>query len=246
MDSLSRAVGRLLKTVFAGILALRHPRPIHPHGVALVGRSRWIGPSGSGIRWIDEAPTEPQVVTARASRSLGVPAPLPDIVGLAIRFHTPDGFADLELASTGLAVPTRFALRVHGSPSRARFTTLLPYRGVHGNVLVGAVTISPGDLPIDPGELAVALRKTPWRLRLLVARPSGRWHPFAEVELWSEEEGGDSPIHFDAGRHMLPGATMPAWVWNAREPSYRLTRRHRSRRVDVHDAPRSTAPTLPR
>ncbi|WJL97105.1 hypothetical protein QSU92_08070 [Microbacterium sp. ET2] len=228
MRSISLAVGQLLSRVFAGILVFRHPRPIHPHGVALFGQSHWIGSSGSGIRWIDEPPAEPQVVTARASRSLGVPAPLPDIVGLAIRFHTPEGFADLELASTGLGVPARFALRAHGSPSRARLTTLLPHHGAHGSVLIAAVTVSPGDLPVDLGELAAAVQQTPWRLRLLVARPAGRWHPFAELELRSAESGGDSPIHFDAGQHMLPGATMPTWVRNAREPSYRLTRRHRS------------------
>jgi hypothetical protein len=224
MPRVSEAVGQALKGVFAGILAVRRPRPIHPQGVALAGEMRWLGPSQSGIRWIDDPPPQPQAVIARASRSIGVPPPLPDIVGLALRFDTPEGPADLELASTGLAVPTRFALYPHRSPSRARLTTLLPYRGSRGDLLLGAVTVSPDDLPLAPGDLAEALRHTPWRLRLLVARPAGRWHPFAEVDLRTAPPGGDSPVHFDGGAHMLPGATMPPWVWNAREPSYRLTR----------------------
>lgn len=224
MPRASKAVGQLLKAGFAGILAVRRPRPIHPHGVALTGEMTWLGPSASGIRWVDEPPARPQAVIARASRSIGVPAPLPDIIGLALRFDTHGGVADLELASTGLAVPTRFSLFLHRSPSRARLTTLLPYRGAHGDLLIGATTLSPGDLPPAPEDLADALRRSPWRLRLLVARPLGRWHPFAEVSLSTAEPAGDSPVHFDAGRHMLPGASMPPWVWNAREPSYRLTR----------------------
>jgi hypothetical protein len=235
MTGVSRVIGHILKGLFAGILAFRRPRPIHPHGVALVGHVRWIAESGSGVRWIDQSPASRQAVTARTSRSLGVPAPLPDVVGLALRFDTDEGPADLELASTGLSVPARFALLLHGSPSRARLTTLLPYRGEYGNVLLGAVTQAPLDLPVDPQELATALRETPWRLRLLVARPFGRWHPFAELDLRSLPSGEDSPIHFDAGRHMLPGAAMPAWVWNAREPSYRLTRR----RLKAEEAPTS-------
>lgn len=225
--TLSTVAGRVLRGVFAAMLAVRRPRPIHPHGVELHGEASWLAqaPSGiqSGVRWVDDPPPGPQRVVARASRSLGTPAPLPDIIGLALRFQTPDaldGEADLELASTGVGVPGRFALLLHGSPSRAHLGSLLPYVGDRGPVLIAARTIGPVDLPPAPAALAERLRHESWRLRLYVATPLGRWHPFAELVLRAGAGPVDTPARFDAGRRLLPGARMPAWVRAVRQPSY--------------------------
>lgn len=222
-DRLATTGGILLRGVFAALAVVRRPRPIHPHGVALHGTATWTGPSQSGIRWVDDPPAAPQRVTARTSRSIGLPAPAPDVVGLALRFETPDGDADLELASTGAGVPGRFLLTLHGSPSRAHLGTLLPYLGGRGPVLLAARTITPDDLPVDPHALAARLEREPWRLRLFVATPLGRWHPFAELEL--RATGTDTPTRFDAGRRLLPGARMPRWVRALRQPSYDVVQR---------------------
>ena len=169
--------GRMLRAVFAGLLILRRPRPIHPHGVALTGTVRWLqGAGNAGLRWVDRPPPgSVQAVTARVSRSVGVPAPWPDIIGLALRFPTPTGSADLELASTGFGFPSRFWLAPGRSPSKARLTTLLPYKGAVGPVLIGARTIAPHTLPPALPDLHRALEEASWTLCLYHATPTGRW-----------------------------------------------------------------------
>jgi hypothetical protein len=219
----SAVLGQAFKGVFALLLLVRRPRPIHPRGVALQGTIRWLPrTSASGIRWIDE-PRAPQTVSGRVSRSVGLPPPLPDVVGLALRFEEGGRLADLELASTGFGVPSRFVLAPHRSPSRARLNVLLPYRGTRGPVLICARTIGPRDLPVALPGLARRLERQSWRLRLYWAAPTGTWHPFAELELTRRPGPVDSPERFDAVRHPLPGAGTYDWVRAVRQPSYHLT-----------------------
>ncbi len=227
MLRLTTVVGRALGAGFATLAAVRRPHPIHPHGVLLRGTLRRTG-SGlrTGIRWIDEPDPKPVTVLARASRSAGVPPPLPDVIGLAVRFETDAGTADLELASTGAGWPSRFWLLVHRSPSRAHLSSMLPYRSPSGPVLIAARSVTPDDLPTTPEALAERLGSEPWRLVLLVARPRGQWHPFAELELQRQPGPLDPLLRFDAGRHPLPGAQHYAWVQRLRQPSYdRVQRR---------------------
>ncbi|MET1052099.1 MAG: hypothetical protein ABWX65_05605 [Mycetocola sp.] len=217
----SAVAGRIISRAFTLLQNVRHPRPIHPHGVALTGTLRFLtDTTPSGIGFVDQPPAAELPITARVSRSVGVPAPLPDVIGLALRWEGPDGTADIALASTGFGVPSRFWLAAHRSPSRARFTTLFPYRTERGPILLAARTIGPNDLPSEPHALAAALDTTTWRLRLYHATPTGRWHPFAVVELQHEGPMLDSRERFDPVRHPLPGSTTYRWARRLREPSY--------------------------
>ncbi|MDQ1075655.1 MULTISPECIES: hypothetical protein [Microbacterium] len=82
----ARTLGGLLASGFVLLQGLRPPRPIHSRGVVLRGEMRWIPDAESaGVTFIDDAPPGPVPVIARVSRSLGLPAPLPDIIGLAVR-----------------------------------------------------------------------------------------------------------------------------------------------------------------
>lgn len=220
----ARIAGRVLRAMFALLLLVRRPRPIHPRGVVLTGVFRRLpGRRPTGVSWIDEGGTDPEPVVARTSRSIGLPAPLPDIVGLAVRFRGERGPADLELASTGFAGASRFVLVPHRSPSRARLGTLIPYRTPSGPLLVAARTMAPDDLPALPAELAARLEREPWRLRLYVARPRGRWRPFGELELRRTEGPVDELVRFDAMRHLLPGVAGYRWIRAVRDPSYAVS-----------------------
>jgi hypothetical protein len=220
VDGFAALAGRVLQGVFAAIMLVRRPRPIHSRGVILTGRMTWLGTSApSGISWIDGAPSAGTTVTARVSRSVGLPAPLPDVIGLAMRMPTADGFADLELASTGIGVPGRFVLVPHRTPSRATFGSLFPYRGTSGPVLVCARPVSP-TLPPDLAGIRDALTRESWRLRLYFTTPTSRWRVFAEVALHTAPD--DDFLRFDALRHPLPGAGSYRWERLARQPSYRL------------------------
>lgn len=225
MPPLASAAGSLLAQFFVALTRVRHPRPIHPHGVALAGEMRWLGASASGISWIDEPPAGAVAVRARLSRSIGVPAPLPDVIGLALRAEGSAGPVDIAFASTGRARFSRFALLPRRSPSAAWSSTILPYRGSRGPVLLAVRPLGPDDLPSDPEGIARRLRTTPWRLRVYAARPSGRWHPFADLTLRAEEDALDTDRRIDVGRHTPPGATIAPWISALRDPSYRSVQR---------------------
>lgn len=219
--TIAGVAGRALGAAFATLAAVRRPHPVHPHGVVLHGEIRLAGsPIRTGIVWLDEAAPEPLPVIARASRSVGVPAPLPDVIGLAVRFDGPAGPADIELASTGVGWPWRFLLRAHRSPSRAHLHTILPYRAPTGPVLLAARTIAPRDLPPHPDALAGRLADEPWRLELLVARSRGAWRRFGQLELRRSPGPLDPLLRFDAGRRLLPGAREYEWAHRLRQPAY--------------------------
>lgn len=239
MLRIATAVGNALKTLFAALVRVRHPRPVHPHGVALTGELRWLGPSESGIAWIDEPPAGPQPVSARASRSLGVPAPLPDVIGLALRVDGERGAVHLALASTGRGPLTRWLLTLHRSPSTAWLSSLLPYRGTRGPVLLAARPLAPHDLPSEPSALASALRDDPWRLRLHVATPTGRWHPFAELVLRPGTGPLDTSARIDVGAHVPPGATIAPWIHAVRDPSYRHVQARTAAETERQATPRA-------
>jgi hypothetical protein len=223
IEELAAALGRVLRAGFAALLAVRRPRPIHSRGRVLRGWITWLdGASTSGIRWIDEHPGEPLPIVARLSRSLGLPAPLPDILGLALRVGTDAGPADIELSSTGLGIPSRFMLLPHRSPSSARFGSLLPYRSALGPILICAIPLAPADLPSGGEALDKALTREPWRLRLHHATPTGRWHPFAEISLHLADDQSDEALRFDSVRHHLPGAEIYPWHRRLQQPSYRF------------------------
>lgn len=225
---IAHGIGSVLRVLFRGLHAVRRPRPIHTRGVMLTGHVEWVRPATadrpSGIAWVDAPPpARRSPVVARLSRSIGLPAPLPDIIGLAVRVETDDGDADIEFASTGTSVPLRFALLPHRRPSRARFGILLPYRGTHGPVLLRARTLGP-PLPSGGAELDRALEANPWRLGLFHATPLGPWHPFAVLTLRRASDQTDTR-RFDAGRRLVPGARAYAWVRAVRQPSYDLVQR---------------------
>lgn len=221
--SIATAAGAALGAGFAALAAVRRPHPVHPHGLVLHGSLRRTGSAlATGVAWIDEADPRPVPVLVRSSRSIGLPPPLPDVEGLALRFEADHGPADLELASTGRGWPARFLLTVHRSPSRAHLGSLLPYRSPSGPLLLAAQTLSPVDLPSAPRALAARLAREPWQLRLLVARPRGAWHAFAELELSRAPGSVDPLVRFDAVRHPLPGLAQYEWVRRVRGPAYEL------------------------
>lgn len=231
-------LGVALRGVFAVLHLFRHPRPIHSRGLVLRGEVRRTGATvPSGIAWIDDhdapmpdgsgiprsdAPGGSVPVRARVSRSVGLPSWLPDVIGLALRVDIDGRPADIELSSSARGVPGRFLLAPRWSASGAIFSTLLPYRGDAGPVLVSALSSAPDTLPAKLTDLRRELAARPWRLTLAFATPSGPWHPFADVILRADDDQDDADLRFDAVRRSLPGAGWYRWIRVLREPSYRL------------------------
>ncbi|WP_043444084.1 hypothetical protein [Arthrobacter sp. L77] len=227
---ISGTLGAGFEAVFRGIKHVRRHRPIHPRGLRLDGTVVVHGHGlSSGIAWIDRPSRSP--ATARVSRSVGTRDGMPDVVGLAARFHhpangpAPSTFSDILLSSTGWSFPGRFVLVPRLGVSRAPLSTMMPYRGDDGPVLLGARTVGPAGLPASLSGLERALGSSAWQLGLFFATPLGRWQHFGTLTLVLSPEAEERDLRFDAVLHPLAGAATYDWARRLREPSYALSRR---------------------
>lgn len=226
-------LGRVLALAMAALLVFRRPRPIHATGLVLTGRVRWRppGPTVSGVRWIDSRGAGgTDAVEARISRGGGFPAALPDLIGLAVRFGTDEGDADLLVSGTGSRFPWRFLLQPRWTTARQTMSTVMPYRGTAGPVVLAARTRRPRRMSASFERIAGELRADPWIVDLAFSGVRGRWHRFAELEL----QPGGGPldtdrVRFDPMLHPLPGADIYPWTRLLREPSYLRARRGKPR-----------------
>lgn len=229
--AVTEAAGRAFAAVFRLLKLVRPDRPIHPQGIGLAGELTRSGTSGeaSGVDWLDVPGIDP--VVARFSRSVGLPERLPDILGLALRVTpsrssasgiTPDagpdggaasgGTGDVLFASTGWQVPGRFLLQPRLDVSSATFTTLMPYRGRKGPVVLGLRTISLPAGSVTGGE---------WVLGLYWATPAGPWKHCGELRLRATTTPADTPLRFNPLENLPPGAQTYGWARRLRERSYR-------------------------
>lgn len=191
----------------------RRGKPLHPHGVVLDATVHRRGSRRAwGAPWLDEPGTDPALV--RFSRAVGLPRPLPDVLGLALRFATDGGTHDLLLATTGLGRATRFVLVPRRRPDRAPYTSLVPYRSARCLVLLAAV----------PGAARPGGDRT---FALHAAAPARPWEPFADLVVHGWPGEHDDPVAFDPVRHPLPGLAVPAAVAGLRGPAYAAARRGR-------------------
>ena len=154
-----RALGELARVS----ASLRGSKPLHPKGVLLSATMNCVGaPEPTGVTWVDEPGQIPCQV--RVSRAVGVPAALPDISGLALRWEYAEQRCDLLFAGTGLGMVSRFMLVPRRSLVDGPLTTLLPLQGPHGPLLFAII----------PGESG---------LRMSYASLTGPWRQFAELVL---------------------------------------------------------------
>ncbi len=206
----SSAGGQVLRAATGVVAARPAAKPLHPRGSVVRGTLRRFGAEeSSGAAWLDDAGDDQVLV--RRSRAVGLPSPVPDVFGLALRIPTGGGdHGDLLFASTGLGRLTRFTLTAAWTPYGRPLTTLLPYR-----------------TPAGPMVLSAAFRDER-TVALAWAVGPGSWHPFAELSL--DEEPVDEPdaaVSFDPVRNVLPGLEIYPWVRRLREPSYSTARHSR-------------------
>ena len=223
-EPFSGAAGTAFAAAFKALKMLRPDRPIHPTGVALTGTiDRQPGAGSSGIAWVDSPGSD--AVSARLSRSIGTPAGWPDILGLALRISTEAGPADVLLASTGMSRPGRLILTAHRHASNSKLTSLMPYKGSAGPVLLAAFPERAGrSLPATPEAFRRALDTASWTLGLYHARPAGRWIRFGTLALTLDPATADLPTRFDPLENSLPGAGTYGWTRRLRKPSYEVAR----------------------
>ncbi|TWG97427.1 hypothetical protein L615_003500000450 [Nocardioides sp. J9] len=204
--------GRALSAATSGIAALRPAeKPLHPEGRTWAGLiSRTGSPEPVGVPWIDTAGEDEVLV--RTSRAIGLPGPVPDILGLAVRLPLGnDRYADLLLANTGWSPVARHLL-VPAFRKGQPLTTLLPYRTEAGPVVLGA-------------------RGTEeHRYELSWAPVGGAWRHLGVLTLQLPLPD-DAEASFDPIVNTMPGLEQYPWVEQLRERSYATARRLRGERT---------------
>lgn len=204
-----RTAGPLTLTLRGLSLIQRSPKPIHARGVVSKATLERFGSDPrSGASWLDEPGADPALV--RRSRGAGFPPPLPDVHGLTIRVPVGDGEADILLGTTGLGRLTRFVPIPTTRSDRRPLTTLMPYRGPRGPVLLGA-------RPRGVGEYD-----------LIWASHSSGWTTFGRLTL-RPGPSADQLVTFDPLEHTIPGLGHYTWTRRARERVYRAARQQSGR-----------------
>jgi hypothetical protein len=219
----ARTVGATL-----GALAIvRHGKPIHTRGIVLSGILRRHGcDTFWGVPWIDEPREEP--ATVRLSRSAGLPAPFPDVMGIGLRAGDP--LVDVLLSTTGQAPGLRHLLLPRRHVIGPVYGSMVPYKGPNGPVMLAAFPDDSRPVLADNASVLSALDRAPLRMTLAAATPTSRWQSFAELTLTARAATGelDPPISFDPVLHMVPGLEMYDVLARTREAAYRAARRGRN------------------
>ena len=214
----TRAVTAAFARSFALAARLRD-RPLHPRGlvfdavIVLDGTSRYWG-----VPFLDDhAEVRGEI---RLSRAIGLPPPLPDLLGLALRWRQPaGGDAELLLATTGRTPLGRHLLRPATGWGPAFYGSLLAYRAGDRRVLLGARpdrTVPPG-----PAALARAVAERPLLLDLCVATEFGPWERFGELRIMGPARGDDgASMRFNPARNPIRGLSPAGLFQQVRGPTY--------------------------
>lgn len=217
------AIDAAMRTLFTTIARVRGDRALHPLGrtheamlEVFADRSRL--PSVAVLQ--DPGPTR---VLVRISRGAGLPTPMPDALGIAIRWpdrYGPGMHQDLLLTtSSDLPLLNHLPLPRVGM-SGAQFSSLLPYEVAGRRLLFGArIATAPRD---------VASMRASWsglRIELMLGTRFGRFHPIGEIAI-----GDPLPPRLDAELRFDPWNTAPdvrpAGWWNrVRAAAYDGSRR---------------------
>lgn len=202
---IGRSLGAAAGVLFAGVSRLRHAKSLHPYGVVHEATltTDGTGPAGSALL----AGTGEHRALVRFSKSFGLPEPLPDLLGMAIRVldaYGPDRHQDL-LMVTSVDAPVLHHLFVPADDIRRRpYTSSLPYGAGDERFLVGAVPAG------DAFDLSVAPL-------------SGRFRRVGRVELGRPLPDDANGIRFNVV-HNTGGGLAPVGVINRmRELAYPLS-----------------------
>jgi hypothetical protein len=235
------AAAPAVAAAFSTLAALRHKHSLHPIGLGYEGRL--LVPA--------DAPARPGVPLLRAgaahaavlrfSRGAGLPEPLPDALGVAIKLpdaHGPGADQDLLLTSSSDRPLLRRLLFPARSFLRGAFSTALPYELGNERVVLLLVPVhvrggrlSHGAGHGPSGGAMGELRAAPpdgLRFELRTATTFGRPRPLATVTT-------DAPLTADQTDALRfnpwttgPGIRPSGWLNLLRDAAYRASQRGRT------------------
>ena len=194
-DSLSTATAR----AFAWASGLRNDRVFHPRGTSFAATAH-LAEEAVGLL-ADRSELEAYV---RVSRGIGLPHPLPDFNGIAIRLldaHGEGHDQDLLLVSAPRLPVVRHLLLPVPLLNWSGTSSILPYRTPHGMVVFATS-------PLEAATVSGLGGSLPTELTLLMAAPLGEWRRVAQLTVREElDEASGDALRFDpwhTGPDLLP------------------------------------------
>ncbi len=197
------AAGYAVGAVLAQVARLRGGRPVHPLGVVYRARVRIDGRAGGpwGAELLSQSRDRPALV--RFSRSLGLPRPLPDLLGAAVRVldaYGPSRHQDF-LMVTSVDLPLLHHLFVPATDFQQRpYSSSLPFRAGGDVFLVGLLPDPLSPRPAGGDELdRLARAAATGRLGfgLAVAPLGGRFRRIGSVDIEDRLPPAADAIRFD-------------------------------------------------
>lgn len=220
------AIDSAMRALFATVASVRGERALHPLGLAHEATLQ-VTASRSRLPSVDvlQDPRQRHVIV-RISRGAGLPSPLPDALGLAVRWpdrYGPGLHQDLLLTtSADLPLLNHLPLPRVGMPG-GQFSSLLPYELAGRRLLFGARIAS------APHE--VASMRSSWRglrVELMLGTRFGRFRPIGEIEFGAPLSARvNAQLHFDPW-NTAPDVRPAGWWNRVRAAAYDGSRRGRS------------------
>ncbi|SDF77537.1 hypothetical protein SAMN05660662_3367 [Blastococcus aurantiacus] len=202
----------------AALARWRNGKPMHPRGAvfdAVLERHGSARPWG--VPFLDATARDDVVV--RLSRGAGLPAPVPDLLGLAVRLDEgSEQPVDLLLSTTGRGALTR-VVPVFRRDTASVYCSIMAYSSAAGPIRLAALPTGDG-VPSDPEPLAASVRRRPLVFVLAAARGFGAWAPFARLSIGEAVRPLDPDLRFDAVRHPPPGLVPDGPLARFRAPAY--------------------------
>lgn len=198
------AAGRALAAGLGAVALLRRGKPLHPRGEICRAVLEVTHPVPGAGPFAGSPGTYEGL--ARHATAMGLPAPLPDIDGLALRLPVDGGDADLLLASTGTGRWTQHVLAPHRSGARVPLTTLFPFETGAGRLVLG---LFPVGADYD----------------LFASIDSGPWRPLGHLTLEPLAVEDPPELRFDPIHNTPPGLGTSPVLARLRDPAYVAARR---------------------
>jgi hypothetical protein len=169
---LDATAGRLVGPAFGVGSFVRRARVFHPRGRTFAVTVDVAGDASFAGTVFGERATHQGLL--RLSRGAGVPEPLPDLLGLALRIDLPAGPQDLLLISSAPAPGARHVLLPARDYAGTHYSSISVFRLAGQSVVLGARPTEGHGSLAHLDEVADAARRG-LRIDLLVAPPLGPW-----------------------------------------------------------------------
>jgi hypothetical protein len=225
---LAEAAGLFIGAALAALAAVRRGKAFHPDGVVYDARLRIPGAAAApAAAELLSRPGEHRAIV-RFSRAVGLPRPIPDLLGLSLR--VPDAYGNGRHQDFLLVTSADYPLLHHIflpalDVQQRPYTSSLPYRAGAELFLVGAVPRRDSPRPNGDDEfdrLGAAAATGRLVFDLAVAPVAGRFRPVGSLRVGRRLEPELDALRFNpwnSGGGMEPAG----WLNGARDRAYKLS-----------------------